>query len=73
MLRFEGAMQARLLGSGILAVEFAGGPDRWADIVASMTCAISVNDRRRSKNACTAISLAAFNAMAALPPSRSAR
>ena len=35
MLRFEGAMQARLLGSGILAVEFAGGPDRWADIVAT--------------------------------------
>mgnify|MGYP001042900316 CR=1 FL=1 len=35
MLRLEEPMQARLFGSGILAVEFAGSPDRWADIVAT--------------------------------------
>ncbi len=35
MTRFDGSMRAKLFGSGILAVEFAATPGRWADLVAT--------------------------------------
>lgn len=35
MSRFDGSMRATLLRSGILAVEFAGTPERWAELVAT--------------------------------------